>query len=67
MGQLIDNENLKPSENIKIELNYKETHKMYWLHIILRDKGNKKNFLIFDHHIVKCQLYSLNKLIFHSC
>ena len=34
-----------------------------WKDIILRDKGNAKNVVIFDHHIVRnSQICSLNKL-----
>ena len=32
--------------------------------IILKNKGNAKNLVIFDHHIVRnCQIHSFNKLI----
>ena len=52
----------------------KHTHKIHWLQIIdalpktwkdiiLKDKGNTKKLVIFDHHIVrKSQTFSLNKL-----
>ena len=34
-----------------------------WKDIILKDIGNTKNLVIFDHHIVrKSQICSLNKL-----
>ena len=34
-----------------------------WKDAILKDKGNAKNLVNFDHHIVrKSQIYSLNKL-----
>ena len=34
-----------------------------WKDTILKDKGNAKNLVIFDHHIVrKSQICSLNKL-----
>ena len=34
-----------------------------WKDIILKDKGNTKKLVIFDHHIVrKSQTFSLNKL-----
>ena len=61
-------------EDIKIEFHLRETHKIYWLQItdalpkswkdiILKDKVNAKNLVIFDHHIVrKSQICSLNKL-----
>ena len=69
-----DNGNIKPCEDIKIEFHLKDTQKIYWLQIIdalpkswkdaiLKDKGNAKNLVIFDHHIVrKSQICSLNKL-----
>ena len=69
-----DNGNIKPWEDIKIEFHLKDTQKIYWLQIIdalpkswkdtiLKDKGNAKNLVIFDHHIVrKSQICSLNKL-----
>ena len=35
-----------------------------WKDAILKDKGNAKNLIIFDHHIVrKSQICSLSKLI----
>ena len=35
-----------------------------WKDIILKDKGNAKNLVIFDHHIVRSsQIFSLKKLI----
>ena len=51
-----------------------DTKKIYWLqiidalpkswkNIILKDKGNAKNLVIFDHYIIrKTQLFNLNKL-----
>ena len=34
-----------------------------WEDIVLKDKGNAKSFIIFDHHIVRnSQIHSLNKL-----
>ena len=34
-----------------------------WKDIILKDKGNANNLVIFDHHIMrKSQIFSLNKL-----
>ena len=69
-----DNGKIKPWEDIKIEFHLKDTKKIYWLQIIdalpkswkdiiLKDKGNAKNLVIFDHHIVrKSQICSLNKL-----
>ena len=57
-----------------MEFHLKATHKIYWLQIIdafpktrkdivLKDKGNVKNWGIFDHRIVrKSQIHSLNKL-----
>ena len=69
-----DNGNIKPWKDLKIEFHLKDTHKIYWLQIIdalpktwkdiiLKDKGNAKNLVIFDHHIVrKSQICSLNKL-----
>ena len=75
IGQLFnDNRKIKPWEDTKIELHLKDTQKTYWLQIIdalikswkdtiLSDKGNTKNLVIFDHHIVrKSQICSLNKL-----
>ena len=69
-----DNGNIKLLEDIKIEFHLRETHKIYWLQItdalpkswkdiILKDKVNAKNLVIFDHHMVrKSQICSLNKL-----
>ena len=69
-----DNENIKPWEDVQIEFHFKGAQKIYWLQIIdalpksrkdtiLKDKGNVKNLVIFDHHIVrKSQICSLNKL-----
>ena len=75
IGQLFnENGNIKPWEDIKIEFHLKDTQKIYWLQIIdalpkswkdaiLKDKGNAKNLVIFDHHIVrKSQICSLSKL-----
>ena len=75
IGQLFNkNGNIKPWEDIKIEFHLKDTQKIYWLQIIdalpkswkdaiLKDKGNAKNLVIFDRHIVtKSQICSLNKL-----
>ena len=68
------NRNIKSWEDIKIEFDLKDTQKIYWLQIIdalpkswkdaiLKDRGNAKNLVIFDHHIVrKSQICSLNKL-----
>ena len=69
-----DNGNIKPWKDIKIEFHLKDTHKVYWLQIIdalpktwkdiiLKDKGNANNLVIFNHHIVrKSQICNLNKL-----
>ena len=69
-----DNGNINPWEDIKIEFLLKDTLKICWLNIIdalpkswkdiiLKDKGNAKILVIFDHHIVrKSQTCSLNKL-----
>ena len=69
-----DNGNIKSWEDIKIEFHLQDTHKIYWLQIIdalpkswrdaiLKDKGNAKSLVIFDHHIVrKSQIYGLDKL-----
>ena len=75
IGQLFnDNGNMKPWEDIKIEFHLKDTQKIYWLQIIdalpkswkdiiLKNKGNAKKLVIFDHHIVrKSQICSLSKL-----
>ena len=75
LGQLFyENPNIKPWENIKIEFHLKDTQKICWSQIIdalpkswkdaiLKDKGNAKNLVIFDHHIVrKSQICSLSKL-----
>ena len=75
IGQLFnDNKNIKLWKNTEFEFHLKDTHKIYWLQIIdalpkswkdaiLKDKGNAKNLVIFDHHIVrKSQICSLNKL-----
>ena len=64
-GQLFnDIGNIKPWKNIKIEFHLKDTHKIYWLQIIdafpktckdiiLKDKGNAKYLVIFEHPIIK--------------
>ena len=75
IGQLFnDNGNINPWEDIKIEFHLQDTQKIYWLQIIdalpksrkdaiLKDKGNAKKLVIFEHHIVrKSQICSLNKL-----
>ena len=75
IGQLLnDNENIRPWKDLKIEFYLKDTHKIYWLqiidalqktrkYVILKDKGNTKNLVIFDYHIVRnSQICSLNKL-----
>ena len=71
IGQLFNyNGNIKPWKDMKIEFHLKDTHKIYclqiidalpktWRYIILKDKGNANNLVIFDHHIVtKYQIYS---------
>ena len=76
IGQLFDdNGNIKSWKDLKIEFHLKHTHKIHWLQIIdafpktwkdiiLKDKGNAKNLVIFDHHIVRSsQICSLKKLI----
>ena len=75
IGQLFsENGNIKPWKDLKIEFHLKDTHKIYWLQIIdalpktwkdiiLKDKGNAKNLVIFDHHIVRnSQICSFTKL-----
>ena len=75
IGQLLnDNGNIKPWKDLKIEFHLKDIHKIYWLQIInvlpktwkdiiLKDKGNTKHLVIFDHNIVRnSQICSLNKL-----
>ena len=69
-----DNGKIKPWKDLKIEFHLKDTHKIYWLQIIdalpktwkdiiLKDKGNAKNLVIFDHHIVrKSHICSLKNL-----
>ena len=79
IGQLFnDNGNIKPWKDLKIEFHLKDTHKIYWLQIIdalpktwkdiiLKDKGNAKELVIFAHHIVRnSQISSLNKLTIKS-
>ena len=65
---------MKSWKELKIEFHLKDTHKICqlqiidalpknWKDIILKDKGNVKNLVIFDHHIVRnSQICSLNKL-----
>ena len=75
IGQLFnDNGNIKPWKDLKVEFHLKDTHKIYclqiidalpktWKDIILKDKGNAKNLVTFDHHIVRnSQIFRLNKL-----
>ena len=75
IGQLLNNyENVNPWKDLKIEFHLKDTHKIYWLEIIvalpkiwkdiiLKDKGNTKNLVIFDHLIFRnSQIFSLHKL-----
>ena len=69
-----ENGNIKPWEDIKIEFHLTDAQNIYWLQIvdalpkswkdtILKDKGNTKNLVIFDHHnIGKSEICSLNKL-----
>ena len=69
-----DNGNIKPWKDLKIEFYLKDIRKVYclqninalpktWGEIILKDKGNIKNLVIFDHHIVrKSQICSFNQL-----
>ena len=69
-----DNGNIKPWNDLKIEFHHQDAHKIFWLQIIdalpktwkdiiLKDKGNAKNLVIFDHHIVRnSQIHRLNKL-----
>ena len=61
IGQMFnDNENILPWKNLKMEFHLKDTHQVYWLQIkdalpktwkdiILKDKGNAKNLVVFDH------------------
>ena len=75
IGKLFsDTGNIKPWKDLKIEFHLKDTHKIYWLQIIdalpktwkdiiLKNKGNTKNLVTFDHHIVRnSQICSFNKL-----
>ena len=75
IGQLFrDNGNRKSWKDLKIEFHLKDTHKIYWFQIIdalpttwkdvvLKDKGNVKNLVIFENHIARnYQICSLNKL-----
>ena len=69
-----DNGNIKLWKDLKIEFHLEDTHKIYrlqiidalpktWKDIILKDKGNTKKVVIFDHHIVRnSQICSLNKI-----
>ena len=74
-GQLFhDNGSIKTWKDLKIEFHLKNPHKIYWLQIIdalpktwkaiiLKDKGNTKHSVIFDHRIlINSQICSLNKL-----
>ena len=76
IGQLFnDNGNIKSWKDLKIKFYLKDIHKIYWLQIIdalsktwkdiiLKDNGNAKKLVIFDHRIVRnYQICSLNKLI----
>ena len=80
IGQLFnDNGKIKPWEYIKIEFHLKDTQRIYWLKIIdalpkswkdaiLKDKGNAKNLVISDYHIVrKSEICSLNNLTSKYC
>ena len=78
IGQLFnDNGNIKPWKDIKTEFRLKDTHQIYslkiidalpksWNDIILKDKENAKNLVIFYHCIIRkshiCSLNKLNKL-----
>ena len=67
-----DNGNIKHWEDIKRKFHLKKTQQLYWLQIIdalpkswkdatLKDKGNAKDLVIFDYHIVrKSKIRSLN-------
>ena len=69
---LNDNGNVKRWEDIKVEFHLRNT--LYclknvnalpktWKDMILKDKRNARNLVLFDHHIVrKFQICSLNKL-----
>ena len=65
-----DNGKIKPWYDIKIEFHLKDTQLQIidllpksWKDATLKDKGNAKNLVIFDCHIVnKFQICSLNKL-----
>ena len=64
---------MKSWKELKIEFHLKDTHKICqlqiidalpknWKDIILKDKGNIKNLVIFEHYIVRnSQICSLNK------
>ena len=67
---LNDNRSKKIWEDTKIELRLKDTHKVYWIQIIdalpkmwkddiLKDNGNSKNLVVFNHHIVRKSLIKL--------
>ena len=75
IGLLFNNNGkIKPWKDLKIEFHLKDTHEMPWMQIIhalpktwkdiiLKDNGNAKNLVIFDHHIIRnSQICSLNKL-----
>ena len=77
IGQLFnDNKNIKLWKNTEFEFHLKDTHKIYWLQIIdalpktwkdviLKDKGNAKYLVIFDHHVVRnSQMRSLEKELY---
>ena len=79
IGQLFDdNGNIKPSKDLKIKFQLKDVLRIYsfqvidalpktWKDIILKDKGNAKELVIFAHHIVRnSQISSLNKLTIKS-
>ena len=74
MSILLNKGKIKPWKDLKTEFHLKDTHKMYWLQIIdvlpktwkdviLKDKGNAKNLVIFDsRNLRKSQFCCLNKL-----
>ena len=79
IGQLFnDDGNIKPSKDLKIKFQLKDVHRIYsfqiidalpktWKDIILKDKGDAKELVIFAHHIVRnSQISSLNKLTIKS-
>ena len=69
-----DNGSIKPWNDLEIGFHLKHAHKIYWLQnidalpkpwkdIFLKDKGNTKNLVTFDHRIIrKSQICSLNEL-----